>query len=71
MVQFMDFGVSILKDLMGFQVNFTQTTMILVCKERGNWYQLPCDKIVGESVFREIESTTQTCHDMYVLASIG
>ena len=33
--------------------------------------QLLCDKIVGESVFREIESTTQTCHDMYVLASIG
>ena len=29
--------------------------------------QLRCDKIVDESVFRKIESTTQTCHDMYVL----
>ena len=29
--------------------------------------QLRCDKIVDEFVFREKESTTQTCHDMYVI----
>ena len=29
--------------------------------------QLRYDKIVYESVFREIESTTETCHDKYVL----
>ena len=28
---------------------------------------LRCDKIIKDSVFREIKSTTQACHDIYVL----
>ena len=38
-----------------------------VMRELVSGSQLRCGKIVKESVFREIKSTTQACHDMYVL----
>ena len=38
-----------------------------VMRELVSGSHLRCDKIIKDSVFREIKSTTQACHDMYVL----